>query len=108
MSILSYLIMFIVGGYFVSQMVTRANKTITYNMAPSMNVSKDMSGMPYMIMLQNNFFYPHANERQTYFIHSEIWTTRQNSTSGVVTTRVVVQQEPCDINKHFGEYKEFF
>ena len=107
-SLLTYLLIFAVGGYFVSQMFTKVNKTITYNVMPSSNVSRNMSAMPYMIMLQNNFFYPFENESRTYFIHTEIWTTKRNNESGVSTTRVVVYQEPCDINKHFGEYKDYF
>jgi len=110
-SILTYMLILVAGGYFTDQLFNNKTKTITYNIVPSLNVIQNISNFPYMIMLQNNFFYPFDDQSRYYYIHSEIWETKQTKEGGnsvVKTTRNVVKHEYCDLNKHFGEYKEYF
>jgi hypothetical protein len=111
LALASILLMISAATYFTTLMFERKEQNIMYNNSPRLDVVQNFSDLPYMIMLQDNKFYPLDEAPRYYFIHSELWKTVKDNSTGtqqVITTRHVIEHEMCDLNKHFGPYKEYF
>jgi hypothetical protein len=109
--LLSIILTISAAVYFTTLMFGRKEQNIMYNTSPRLDVVQNISDLPYMIMLQDNKFYPLDEAPRYYFIHSELWKTVKDNSTGtnqVITTRHVIEHEMCDLDKHFGPYKEYF
>jgi hypothetical protein len=92
-------------------MIVRANSTLTYNQIPVKNTSYNYGQFPFMIALLDNGLKLLENEDRYYSFMADIWSfTPDNKTGQIVMNlnRKKVETEKCDINKHFGEYKNYF
>jgi hypothetical protein len=96
---------------FGLDMITRANSTMTYNQVPVNNVSYNYGQFPFMVARLDNGLKLIENEDRYYYFLADIWNfSPDNSTGQIVMNlnRQRIQTEKCDLNKHFGKYKDFF
>ncbi len=108
-SLLCYLSISIIALIFSKDFFGRTQSSIIYNYEQTRYLKRNLSKFPYTLRLMtavggvipDNFYY----------IHSELWKMQYFNVSGQIilnTTRVVLKQEKCDINKHFGDNKYLF
>jgi hypothetical protein len=110
MSLLAYLIVVGLGIYFVNQLLSRSESTITSNDIPDMSQKINLSDLPYTIALRSNLGTPLSDD--IYSLKSEIWKfsliKNSKGEEELGLERIVVKHEKCDINKHFGKYSYLF
>jgi hypothetical protein len=110
-SLLAIAMIISVSGYLCLQMFIRADSNIIYNSLPNKDQIQNISQFPYMIGVFSNLGKPISDDEKIYYIQSEIWNMYHDNTNGTikqVAKRTLIQQEKCDINKHFGEYRKIF
>jgi hypothetical protein len=110
-SLVAIILIISVTVYFTNQMFMRVNSNIIYNSLPNRDQLQNISDLPYMIGVFNNLGLPLLEDSNIYNIQSEIWNMDYEYTNGSVkqvARRTLIQQEKCDIEKHFGQYKEYF
>jgi hypothetical protein len=96
---------------FSIQLINYESSTIIYNLVPSSNETLNLTGVPWMIMLQDNLFKPIEDEDRYYMPSANIWSVIPDLSTGELnmnTTVATLNIERCDINKHFGIYRPYF
>jgi hypothetical protein len=96
---------------FSIELVNYEASTIIYNQVPSSKETLNLTGVPWMIMLQDNMFKPFEDEDRYYMPTANTWKVIPDLSTGFYdmnTTVTKLQIERCDINKHFGVYRTYF
>lgn len=98
---------------FGLDLLQRKNSTITYNLLPADETNRaEVGDFPYMVALLDNGLKLLPEEDRWYSFLSETWDFYpQNSTDGTIQmalTRKKILTERCNIDKHFGKYRELF
>jgi hypothetical protein len=96
---------------FGMQFLKKTQSTIMFNSLPTKNVALNYSNMPWMIILSDVNFNPFPNAQKYWYIVPQMRVFTVNNSSNSVSVRAVtepVQVEFCDINKHFGKFKDMF
>jgi hypothetical protein len=110
-AVFSMIVIFLIiaiTSYFTIRMFDREDQSVIFNQIASMKVAQNLSDYPFMIMLQGYLIYDRLTPRD-YYLYSTLWRITKNTTTGQMqTTRTLIEYEMCDINKHFGQYKEYF
>ena len=110
-SILSSILIISLTVYFSKELLTRTKSSIIFNYAPNENQSQNISNFPYALVLTNSYGQPLADDSRVYSVYSVINTlyTNYSSTTPITTIKTqTIEQEKCDINKHFGNYTQNF
>jgi hypothetical protein len=111
LSLVPLLCIIVATSVFVFQMFTHANGSLTYNKVPSNSTTYNYGQFPFMVALLDNGLKLINDEDRYYYFLADIWNfAPDNSTGSVVMnlTRVPVKTEKCNIDVHFGEYRDFF
>jgi len=110
--ILSTLLILGASISFGVDLIKRKNSSISYNLLPATDATKaEIGNFPFMVALLDNGLKLLEDEDRYYYFLSEIWNfVPDNSTGAIVMNlkRVPIKTERCDIDKHFGQYKEHF
>lgn len=96
---------------FAIGLIQRKNSTLSYNKVPTQNSVYNFGKYPIMIALLDNGLKLIEEEDRYYYFLADIWSfTPNNSTGSVVMQldRKAIQAEKCVLDKHFGEYKDYF
>jgi hypothetical protein len=110
-SLIAFLLILSITIFLAHQMFTRSNSTVILNSIPDQFQKQNLSNFPFMIGLINNLGQNIQEDESVYYIKSEAWEIYNNNTNEVVqqiVKRALLKLEKCDINKHFGKYKDFF
>ena len=112
LTIITTILIICAGMNFGINLFQRKNSTITYNLLPADSSTKaDFGKFPFMVALLDNGLKLLEDEDRYYTFLSEVWNFIPNNSSGSIImdlVRVPIHTERCDIEKHFGEYKEYF
>jgi hypothetical protein len=111
LSLISLILISIALLKFGYEMVKRTNSTLTYNQTPVSNASFDYSQFPFMVALLDNGLKLIENEDRYYYFLSDIWNFSPDNSSGQIVmnlNRTKVETEKCNLDKHFGIYKDYF
>ena len=96
---------------FIVELFSKKNSTIVYNQTPSEKVAFNITGLPFIVMLQDQFFKPLKDEERIYSVYVDLWTAKPETSSGVTsmsTTKREIKMERCNLNAHFGVYRPYF
>ena len=98
---------------FGIEFLERKNSIITYNKIPADETNQaEIGDFPYMVALLDNGLKLLEDEDRWYSFLSETWDFYpKNSSSGQIEMglkRIKINTERCNIDKHFGKYKELF
>jgi hypothetical protein len=98
---------------FGIEFLERKNSNVTYNKIPADETNKaEIGDLPYMVALLDNGLKLLEDEDRWYSFLSETWDFYpKNSSSGQIEMglkRIKINTERCNIDKHFGKYKELF
>jgi hypothetical protein len=110
LSTLTLMLVFSAGMNFSIALFQKKNSVIVYNQTPKENNTQQLN-LPWIIMLQDQFFKPLTDEELLYDVKSNLWTASPDSSSGVITMSTSffdVPLERCDLNIHFGIYRPYF
>jgi hypothetical protein len=75
------------------------------------NVYKNISDIPWAIMLQDEYFRPIEDEDRYYYISADFWQTIPDDSTGIMqldTNITNIVLERCDLTVHFGKYRDYF
>ncbi len=112
LTIISTILIICAGISFGLNLFQRKNSSITYNVLPADQSTKaDFGKYPFMVALLDNGLKLLEDEDRYYTFYSEVWNFIPNNSSGSIVmdlVRVPIKTERCDLEKHFGEYKEAF
>jgi hypothetical protein len=96
---------------FMSQMFGRKTSTLSYNKMPEKDAKYNYAQFPFMVALLDTGLKLLEDEDRYYTFYAELWDFAPDNKTGdtvmSVTKRHIVT-EKCDIDKHFGEYKEYY
>jgi hypothetical protein len=107
-SILAFSLILTTAIYFTQIMLSRSEKSITYNVSPNENPSFEFSNMPFIFYYTNYLGFPIQNVERYFKTIVATWTIKQVNNS-ISTTPTFLNIEKCDINKHIPtEYKMYF
>jgi hypothetical protein len=96
---------------FTYELLSLTQSKIFYNQIPSDLTSFNYSSMPWAVMLQDSTFKPLEDEDRYYYILADIWEIKPDDSTGIIQleTKVSpVKLERCDLNKHFGLFRQLF
>ncbi len=111
LSLISIILISVALLKFGYEMVTRANSTLAYNQTPVSTASFTYGQFPFMVALLDNGLKLIENEDRYYYFLADVWNfTPDNSTGQIVMNllRQTVQTEKCNLDKHFGAYRDYF
>lgn len=106
LSIITCLLIVSLTLYFLIQLIQRTESTMVYNSLPTLQSNQNLSDLPYMVGL----FAASTGK----LIGDEYYTLvshygKMKYINGTQSLeRIVVKQETCDLNKHFGKYRSYF
>ncbi len=95
--------------YFIIRLLTKKDLNVMYSSEKDFLININYSNkLPFMVRLSD--YYRHSFSENLYDITLKIWYNFPNKTLGDYTIDIYdnVILEKCDLNKHFGEYKEYF
>ena len=110
-SLIAIMMIVSISLYFSTQLIVRENSSIIFNSVPNYEEKLNLSELPYMIGLFTNLGTPIQDSENIFYIQSEIWNMYYDKTEGKskqVAERITIKQEKCDIDKHFGKYRDYF
>lgn len=112
LTILSTLLIVAASISFGIDLIRRKNSSVTYNLLPADDSTQAQIGdFPFMVALLDNGLKLLEDEDRYYTFYSEVWNFIPNNSTGNIVMdlkREVINTERCDINKHFGKYKDLF
>lgn len=111
-SIVSYMAIIILSGYFAAGLLERQSMIVIYNQDSQIYPVLNISSLPFMIGLFDNDGKPYKNADRTFnfnamFSKFDYYT---NSTGDRLSISSVtsIPLEKCDKNKHFGNFTSYF
>ena len=113
LSILSILIITILGIYFLLNFLHKSNKysISSSESSPYLNLTNS-NQIPFLFRLSNGDSVPYNNTDKLYNIIFRFWNGGTNSTEKTIDNTKQqnenLQIEKCDLSKHFGDYKNLF
>jgi hypothetical protein len=108
---LSLLAISALSTYFIIRTFSRSTLTLIYSKNSLFTPQVDLTAMPLMFGLFDVSMKPIKNPEKTYVLIPELftWSTQLvNNINTTVMTRTNFTAEKCDIEKHFGEFKDSF
>jgi len=113
MTILITMLIIAASISFGIELIERKNSSITFNLLPADYTTKaDLSDFPFMVALLDNGLKLLPEDDRWYSFLSETWDFYPNKTSNgtieMALKRIKIETERCDINKHFGKYRDLF
>jgi hypothetical protein len=106
-SILAFFLILTVAIYFIERMLSRSDKTITFNVFPTESQSFDFSKVPIIFIFTDYLGFPLKNVEKYFRTYVATWDIKQNNNT-IITTPTFLKFEKCDINKHFSSEHKFF
>ena len=108
-SIISVLASLGLSLYFFAVFVSDNNQSIISSSKFDSTVYlTDTSEVPLMFRLSDTRNLPYKESDKMYKIGLNYWYVTSNTSTTVIQDYVAINIEHCDINKHFGKYKELF
>ena len=110
LTIFSVLASFGLSLYFFVLFIFKDNQSVisSNKISPSIELSNSHE-MPLLFRLSDVNNLPYIDSDRLYKVGLNYWYVDRNSTSnGIKQTYEKVDVEHCDINKHFGNYKDLF
>jgi len=111
LSTITVLLIFSAFITFALDLFNKNTKTMTYNLTPVTNVSYNYGQFPWMVALLDNGLKLLPEDDRYYTFYADIWNFYPDNSTGSVVMglkRTPVKTERCDIDKHFGNYKDYF
>jgi hypothetical protein len=96
---------------FIVELFSKKNSTIVYNQTPSEKVAFNLTGLPFIVMLQDHLFKPLKDEERIYSVYVDLWTSQPETSSGVTSMSTIkkeIKMERCNLIAHFGVYRPYF
>jgi len=99
--------------FFGLDLLQRKNSTITYNLLPASDtISLEIGDYPYMVALLDNGLKLLPEDDRWYGFLSESWDffpkQKEDGRIEMGLKRIKILTERCNLEKHFGKYKELF
>ncbi len=108
-SIIAFILITVTSVYFTNIMLSRTEKSITFNVNSADNPSFNLSQTPIIFIFTNNLGFPIQNSEKYFSIHSAMWNISILDNKTMTTVPTYLNFEKCDINKHFApEYKKLY
>jgi hypothetical protein len=110
-SIISITLFLVAMISFAIALIQRKDSTLSYNKVPTEHSSYNFGQYPIMIALLDNGLKLIEEEDRYYYFLADIWTFTPNNSTGTIImqlNRTTIQTEKCKLDKHFGEYKNYF
>lgn len=109
LSLLSVIIMISFCLYFFVKLIQKDNTFVTISSESShfSNIS-DSNNFPFLIRLTDKKNKPFSNPEQVFKIYLKYWYGGSNTLENVGQKTVDINIEPCNLDKHFGSYRDNF
>jgi hypothetical protein len=107
LTMITYFLIFGLVCYFLNLLFSRNVYTIVYNNVYDSDLSLNITDFPHMIRVLKSDSQPLPNDTRYYYIHSELLVVETDGTV-LNRTKKLIKHEKCNIDKHFGKYREYF
>lgn len=109
-SLLSFLIIIGTVMFFCVDFIKRENPIIISNTSLSKNNSiTNVNSIPYLFRLTNDYQEPYEDARSVYEIIFSFFISEYDPINQSLKQKfTLMESEPCNIDKHFGEYRKYF